>query len=114
MSKYIHKRHNVFLLVYHCPTKYRRVVFTQQVTDKLGGICVEISERYEIHFLEIGTDRDHTHFLIQSVPMYSPKQIVQITKSITGRQLFKWEPALKRQSCEDLHKGTLDCTGMSK
>lgn len=75
MSKYIHKSHNVSVLVYHlvCPTKYRRAIFTPEVTEKLKEICLGISERFEIHFLEIGTDKDHTHFLIQSVPMYSPK-----------------------------------------
>jgi REP element-mobilizing transposase RayT len=37
-----------------------------------------------IEFLEIGSDDDHVHFLVQSVPMYSPKQLVQTIKSITG------------------------------
>ena len=34
----------------------------------------------EIIFLEIGVDKDHVHFLVQSVPMYSPKKIVQMIK----------------------------------
>ena len=39
--------------------------------------CEEISKRYDLYFLEIGTDKDHVHFLIQSVPSYSPTQIVK-------------------------------------
>lgn len=35
---------------------------------------------YEITFLEIGADRDHVHFLVQSVPTYSPTQIVRTVK----------------------------------
>ena len=99
MSKYIHKSHNLSVLVYHlvCPTKYRRAIFTPEVTEKLKEICLGISERYEIHFLEIGTDQDHTHFLIQSVPMYSPKQITQIIKSLTARKMFEWRPGLRKQ-----------------
>jgi REP element-mobilizing transposase RayT len=99
MGKYIHKSHNVSVLVYHlvCPTKYRRAIFTPEVTQKLKEICLEISERHEIHFLEIGTDQDHTHFLIQSVPMYSPKQIAQIIKSLTARKMFEWRPELRKQ-----------------
>lgn len=99
MSKYIHKSHNVSVLVYHlvCPTKYRRAIFTPEVTDQLKQICLQISQRYEIHFLEIGTDEDHTHFLIQSVPMYSPKKIVQIVKSVTARMMFEWKPELRKE-----------------
>jgi hypothetical protein len=26
--------------------------------------CLEISKRFQIHFLEIGSDKDHVHFLI--------------------------------------------------
>ena len=50
--------------------KYRRLVINEEVDALLKDICVEISKRYEIVFLEIGTEGDHVHFLIQSVPMY--------------------------------------------
>ena len=69
--------------MYHivCPSKYRRTVFSATVDAKLKEICGDIEKRYEITFLEIGSDEDHVHFLVQSVPMYSPKQIVQIIKA---------------------------------
>ena len=65
MSEYIHKSHNVSVLLNHlvCPAKYRRVVFTEDVDKELRDICLEISKRYEIMFLEIGTDNDHVHLL---------------------------------------------------
>jgi len=97
MSKYIHKSHNVSVLLYHlvCPVKYRRAIFSEQVDQLLREICIELSKRYEITFLEIGVDKDHAHFLIQSVPNYSPRQIVQTLKSHTGREIFKRVPAVK-------------------
>jgi putative transposase len=61
------------------PAKYRRVVFTETVDNSLKEICLNISERYEMAFIEIGTDKDHVLFLIQSVPGYSPTKIIQIT-----------------------------------
>jgi REP element-mobilizing transposase RayT len=73
------------------------VVFSPEVDQKLKEICVEISKRYEITFLEIGTDKDHVHFLVQSVPMYSPKKIVQIIKSITAREIFASCPEVKKK-----------------
>ena len=98
MSKFIHKKHNVSILLYHivCPTKYRRAVFASEVDTKIKEICNDIQKRYEIEFLEIGTDDDHVHFLVQSVPMYSPKQLVQIIKSITAREIFKACPKVKQ------------------
>jgi len=99
MSKYIHKRHNVSVLLYHlvCPAKYRRVVFTDEVDVHLKEICLEIASRYEIQFVEIGTDHDHVHFLIQSVPTYSPTQIARIVKSLTAREIFQRVPTVKKK-----------------
>jgi len=99
VSRFIHKSHNVSVLLYHivCPAKYRRVVFSPEVDRKLKEVCMEISKRYEVTFLEIGTDKDHVHFLVQSVPMYSPKKIVQIIKSITAREIFAACPEVKKK-----------------
>jgi putative transposase len=98
MSIYIHKSHNVSVLMYHivCPAKYRNVVFSEEVDQTLKEICLEISKRYEIHFLEIGTDRDHIHFLVQSVPTFSPTKIVRTIKSITAREVFRRMPSVKK------------------
>lgn len=57
---------------------------------------MEIEDRYDIHFLEIGTDKDHVHFLLQSVPMQSPTQIVKMQKSITAREIFQRHPDVKK------------------
>src|SRR5215211_565977 len=85
--------------MYHivCPAKYRRAVFTPPVDRKLKEVCLEIEKRYEVTFLEIGTDKDHVHFLVQSVPTYSPRKIVQLIKSITAREIFRRCPEVKKQ-----------------
>ena len=99
MSKHIHKSHNVSLLRYHivCPAKYRRVVFTEEVDQILRTACSEIAKRYEIIFLEIGTDKDHVHFLVQAVPIYSPTKVVRVIKSKTAREVFRQMPSVKKQ-----------------
>lgn len=98
MSEYKHKSHNVSVLMYHfvCPAKYRRVVIDEGVDKVIKETCEEISKRYEIDFLEIGTDKDHVHFLVQSVPTYSPKKIIQIIKSITAREVFEKCPQVEK------------------
>ena len=99
MSELIRKSHNVSLLMYHFVfvAKYRRLVINEEVDALLKDICVEISKRYEIVFLEIGTEGDHVHFLIQSVPMYSPTKIVTKVKSLTAKQIFSQVPSVKKQ-----------------
>ena len=99
MSEHVIKRHNKTLLLYHlvCPAKYRREIFSEGVERSLKETCVEISQRYEIHFVEVGTDEDHVHFLIQSVPVLSVTRIVTIVKSITARELFRGHPEIKRK-----------------
>ena len=100
MSQPIKKSHNVSQLLYHlvCPAKYRRLVFKEvaSLDQVIKDICFEIEKRYDIHFVEIGTDQDHVHFLIQSVPAISPTRIAQIVKSITAREVFKKKPEVKR------------------
>ncbi len=65
------------------------------VDKALKDVCVEIQKRYDIHFVKIGADDDHVHFLIQSVPVISPSRIAQIVKSITAREVFKKIPEVK-------------------
>ena len=96
---HIKKEHNISLLLYHyvCPAKYRREIFVWWVEESLVGICKEIEERYEIRFEEIWADRDHVHFLVQWVPMYSPTNIIKKIKSITARELFQRHPEIKQK-----------------
>ena len=99
MSKLVRKSHNVSVLIYHyvCPVKYRSVVIDQKVDELLKEVCLEIAKRYQIEFIEIGTDKDHVHFLIQSVPTYSATKIIQTVKSLTAREIFKRVPDVRRK-----------------
>ncbi len=99
MSNLIRLSHNVSVLIYHyvCPAKYRRVVFDEDVDQQLKEVCEEIQKRYDIKFLEIGTDKNHVHFLVQSIPKYSPTQIIRTIKSITAREIFVRCPQVKKK-----------------
>lgn len=64
MDDHIKKRHNKTLLLYHIvfPVKYRKSVITKEFSNGLKEICLDISERYEINFIEIGYEENHVHF----------------------------------------------------
>ncbi len=99
MSEFIHKSHNMSVLLYHyvCPAKYRRVIFDSSVDDILVQTCEEISKRYDINILEIGTDGDHVHFLIQSIPSIAPTEIARTIKSITAKEIYRLCPYVKKK-----------------
>jgi len=97
MSDHIFKRHNKTLLLYHLvfPLKYRKSVITKEIGEGLKDICLEISKRYEVHFIEIGYESNHVHFLVQSVPNYSVSKMIRMLKSITAKQIFQRFPEVK-------------------
>ena len=98
MSEHIYKNHNKTLLLYHLvfPAKYRQKVFSRAVEKSLKNICLELSKCYEIHFVEIGLEEDHVHFLVQSVPSLPVFRIVTIIKSITAREIFLLHKEVKK------------------
>ena len=97
-DQHIYKSHNKTLLLYHLvfPAKYRKKVFDEEIDKTLKDVCLEISDCYEIHFVEIGNDLDHVHFLVQSVPTLSVTRIVTIIKSITAREIFAKHKEVKK------------------
>ena len=98
MDEHKYKRHNKSLLLYHLvfPVKYRRKAITEEVCKTLKEVCDGIEERYEIKFIEIGTDKDHVHFLVQGIPDMSVRTIVQTVKSITAREILSKHKEIKK------------------
>jgi REP element-mobilizing transposase RayT len=83
-------------------------------------VCLEVAKHYQVKFLEIGTDKDHVHFLVQSVSTYSVSKLVTLIKSISAREIFKRCPKLRRSSgvekfwTDDYFASTLASMKMSK
>ena len=66
--------------------------------------CRRASEEYlpwhgrfeHIRFLEAGVDKDHVHFLMQSLPSKSPAEPALAIRSVTARQIFKECPQVRK------------------
>lgn len=82
MSTYIHKSHNVSVLIYYfvCPAKYWRFEFSEAVDNSLKGIFHQISYRYDLTFLEIGTDEDHFHLFSKVFRLLVPLKLYKRLK----------------------------------
>ena len=61
----------------------------------ISAIC--LPNLSEIHFVEIGADKDHIHFLIQTIPTMSPSRLAQLIKSLTAHELKNRMPEIKDQ-----------------
>ena len=98
MTPNIKRSHSASELVYHlvCPVKYRRKIFTDTNEETLKEICLELEKRYDLKFLEIGIDKDHVHFLVQSIPNMSPSDIANTVKGNIAIQFFKKHEEVKR------------------
>ena len=92
--------HKVFRIKYHfvCVIKYRKDLFKEsRYAETFKRICEGLEERYSMKFETIGFDEDHVHFLLRSVPKYSPSQLFRVVKSITSMKLFERYPDLKKE-----------------
>ena len=69
----------------------------EQVDQVLKDVCLDNADRYQVEFLEIGTDKDQVHFPVQSVPRYSPTKIITMIKSLTAKEVFARVPSVKKQ-----------------
>jgi REP element-mobilizing transposase RayT len=56
-------------MLYHI--RSRRIVIDSKIDTLLKDMCIQIALRYDMDLVEIGTDKDHVHFLVQSVPTMS-------------------------------------------
>jgi len=72
-------------------------VLTDEVATTITNVCLDIEDKYEIKFIEIGTDLNHVHYLIQSVPKISLTQIITTIKSLTAKMVFKINPEVKKK-----------------
>ncbi|MBS3168674.1 IS200/IS605 family transposase [Candidatus Woesearchaeota archaeon] len=104
MEELFKSYHKVFKVKYHFVfvIKYRKDLFLNEAyIQTLKETCKTLEERYTMRFETMGFDEDHVHFLLQSVPKYSPSQLFRIVKSITARNLFEVHPDLR----DELWKG---------
>ena len=91
--------HCAWQIHYHIvfPVKYRKALLDKEVVEIIRETAIGIEERYAIEIEAMGMDKDHIHILCGAHPKVSPGRIVQVFKSITGREIFRRRPTVKRE-----------------
>lgn len=92
MSKNIAYKSNnniVFSCKYHivwCP-KYRRKVLVGEVETRLKEIIYEIAKELRVEIIEMETDKDHIHILVDVDPQFGVMNFVKKAKGRSSRLL---------------------------
>jgi putative transposase len=92
-------KHAVYDLKYHLVwiSKYRKHILNREISGYLKEVFERIAEEYEFTIDTMEVVEDHVHMFVEAPPRYSPAQVVQIMKSVSGREVFKKFPKLRKQ-----------------
>lgn len=99
MSEIHYGRGYVYSIQYHLVwcVKYRYDVLDGQVDTDMKELLKKIAVDNDVMILEMETDKDHIHLLIDCNPQHYIPNIVKAFKGVSARLLFKKHPELKNQ-----------------
>lgn len=105
-NKYTHARTCVYNINYHIVwcVKYRRKVLSADISNRLIELLKAVGNEKGFSVVECKVgENDHVHCFVSAPPKISVTQIVKYLKGISGNQLFRKYPQLRKS----LWKGQL-------
>lgn len=99
MAEVHHGRGYVYSIQYHIVwcVKYRHKLLYGQIDEDLQALLRKIAEDKEFTILEMESDKDHIHLLIDCKPQHYIPDVVKALKGVSARLLFKQHPELKKR-----------------
>ena len=96
--------HSVFLLHYHLilVVKYRRQVFTDEISERTKEIFEYIAPSYKIELVEWNHDKDHVHILFKGQPKTEISKFINAYKSASSRLLKKEFPVIRQRLWKEM------------
>ena len=96
--------HLVFLLYYHLilVVKYRRKVFSDQMSQYAKNIFIRISSSYNITLEEWNHDHDHVHIIFRAHPNTEISKFINAYKSASSRLIKKDFPEVRRKLWKEM------------
>lgn len=96
--------HSVFLLYYHLilVVKYRRKVFSDQMSQYAKNIFIRISSSYNITLKEWNHDHDHVHIMFRAHPNTEISKFINAYKSASSRLIKKDFPEVRRKLWKEM------------
>lgn len=96
--------HSVFSLHYHLilVVKYRRQVFTDEISNRAKEIFKYIAPTYKIELIEWNHDKDHVHVLFKGQPKTELSKFINAYKSASSRLLKKEFPTIRQKIWKEM------------
>ena len=81
----------VYSIQYHIVwcVKYRHKILTPKIENRLTEVLNTVAECENFQILEVNTDKDHIHLLVNCSPQHYLSTIVQKMKGISSRLLMQ-------------------------
>ena len=90
LNEYRRTKTTVSLINYHfvCCPRYRRKIFlNSKVEERFKMLVQEICDELEIKVIAMECDKDHVHLFLNSLPTFSPTDIMAKIKGVTSKKL---------------------------
>ena len=87
--------------------KYRKRLLTPVRRVYLRYLLERIAREWDLAIVELEVMEDHVHLFLEAPPRLSPAEVMNVVKSLTGREMFQKFPELKK----DLWRGHLWADG---
>jgi len=99
MAEIRYGRGYVYSIQYHIVwcVKYRRRVLLGEVEKDLKKAMIEIAGNYGVTIVEMETDQDHIHLLVECTPQHYIPDILKTLKGVSARRLFQLHPEIKQK-----------------
>lgn len=96
--------HSVFSLHYHLilVVKYRRQVFTDEISNRAKEIFKYIAPTYKIELVEWTHGKDHVHVLFKGQPKTELSKFINAYKSASSRLLKKEFPTIRQKLWKEM------------
>ena len=98
LNEYRRTKTTVSFIHYHfvfCPRYRRKIFLNSQVEERFKKLVQEICEELEIEVIAMECDQDHVHLFLNTLPTFSPTDIMAKIKGVTSKKLREEFPHLQ-------------------
>ena len=90
LNEYRRTKTTVSFIQYHfvfCPRYRRKIFLNSQVEERFKTLVREICDELEIEVIAMECDQDHVHLFLNTLPTFSPTDIMAKIKGVTSKKL---------------------------
>ena len=90
LNEYRRTKTTVSLINYHfvfCPRYRRKIFLNSKVEERFKMLVQEICEELEIEIITMECGKDHVHLFLNTLPTFSPTDIMAKIKGVTSKKL---------------------------